>query len=115
MLVDLLCGGDVRVSEDQLDVAHWHAEVLQQRGGGVPRVVHRDAREVDRLADLVKGAHEVLGVNRSAGSTEEHQFVWAGTFVGWPSGSGSPTMTTSPSSTTSRRSASAQNHHSRVA
>ncbi|HSX65948.1 MAG TPA: hypothetical protein VLF38_00290 [Nocardioides sp.] len=64
VLVDLLGGRDVGVSEDHLCVPRRHAQVLQRSRCGMTRVMHRDPPQARLLADLVKRPHKVLRIDR---------------------------------------------------
>jgi hypothetical protein len=86
MLVELLRGCDVRMSQDELRIPRRHAQILEQRGFGVSGLMHSDAPQTRLLADLVEGPDEVLRVDWCANGAEEHQFWICGGLASYGSG-----------------------------
>ena len=57
--IDLLSDGQTRVTEDELGITGWDAEVLEQRSGCVPQMMKLDDPEIVGAAYAVKRANQV--------------------------------------------------------
>lgn len=75
VLVELLRGGDVGVSENQLGIPGGNAQILQQRRGAVPDVMNRYPRQPGVFTDLMKRPDEVLGIDWCPCLAGENQSV----------------------------------------
>nr|WP_133697057.1 hypothetical protein [Mycobacterium sp. BK086] len=73
VLVQLKRGRDLGMTQDELDVAWWYAEVLEQRGRGVTQVMDGDASQSGAFAEVVEVIDEVARPYRSAIRAEKDE------------------------------------------
>ena len=79
MGVDLQRDGHPGMAEDQLGVAGRDLQVLQQRRGSVPQMMHRDDPQTVRVADPAEGPGEVARLDwSSCFGTEDEASVLPG-------------------------------------
>src|SRR5579862_5855 len=64
MLVDLLCNGARRVTEDQLCITNRHTEILEQGGSRVTEIMKADLTHAVCCTQLPKGPHQVPRLDR---------------------------------------------------
>src|SRR5580765_1761622 len=75
VLVDLLRGRHLGVTQDELGIASRHSQLFEQRGRGVAHVMNPDDPQPLLSADAAEGPYEGRRFHWRAGVGAQHQFT----------------------------------------